>query len=79
MLIKRTVKIKIANMNNAQEFTNIASAYEYDVDLRSGKYVVNGKSILGILSLDLTKPILVDIYGDNEEKLITRIQKFIAE
>lgn len=79
MLIKKTVKVKIANMHEAQEFSNIASAYQNDVDLRSGKYVVNGKSILGILSLNLSKPILADIYGEGEQQFVARIQKFIVE
>ena len=67
------------NMDKVKEFVSIALTKSYDVDLVSGKYVINGKSIMGIFSLDLTKPIMVnaDVGDDNEFAL--QIEKFIFE
>ncbi len=67
------------NMEKVKEFVSIALTKSYDVDLVSGKYVINGKSIMGIFSLDLTKPIMVnaDVGDDNEFAL--QIEKFIFE
>lgn len=67
------------NMEKVKEFVSIALTKSYDVDLVSGKYVINGKSIMGIFSLDLTKPVMVnaDVGDDNEFAL--QIEKFIFE
>ena len=77
MIIKKAVKIKLNGLDDAQEFSRIASQYIYDIDVRSGKYVVNGKSILGLLSLNLTSPLTVDIYSDDVQDFLTRINKFL--
>ena len=48
------------------------------MDLRAGRHVVDAKSILGIFSLDLSKPIALEIYGDDCEELLKEISPFIA-
>ncbi|MCI6291815.1 MAG: HPr family phosphocarrier protein, partial [Clostridiales bacterium] len=53
----KAVNIKLSLAENVKSFVNIASRYPYDIDLRVGRHVVDGKSILGIFSLDLSKPI----------------------
>lgn len=67
------------NMEKVKEFVSIALTKSYDVDLVSGKYVINGKSIMGVFSLDLTKPVMInaDVGDDNEFAL--QIEKFIFE
>ena len=49
------------------------------MDLRAGRHVVDAKSILGIFSLDLSKPIALEIYGDDCEELLKEIAPFLAE
>ena len=49
----------------------------YDVDMVSGRYTVNAKSMLGIYSLDLSKPIQVLIYSDNCEELKKELAEFM--
>ena len=54
-------KINLATIGNVKDFVNVTNAFTGDVTLKSQKYVVDGKSIMGIFSLDLSKPIEVEI------------------
>ncbi|MEG1441373.1 MAG: HPr family phosphocarrier protein [Oscillospiraceae bacterium] len=49
--------ILLSSINDVKNFVNAVTKYEYEVDLISGRYVVDAKSIMGIFSLDLSKPI----------------------
>lgn len=77
----KTVKVLISNIVDVRDFVNAVSAYAGDVDLTSGRYVVDGKSIMGIFSLDLLKPIDVTIHGDGEDvdALLKKIDKYIVK
>ena len=61
-----------------KEFVNITQDYPWEILLKSGKYVVDAKSILGIFSLDLSEPITVEIYEDNCDELLAKLKKFEA-
>lgn len=75
----KTLNILLNSMNDVRIFVNIVNKYEFDVDLTSGRYVVDAKSILGIYSLDLSKPIAVNIHSDNADadKFVDEIKEFI--
>ncbi|MBR0464402.1 MAG: HPr family phosphocarrier protein [Clostridia bacterium] len=73
----KTVMIKLSLTENVKAFVNIVSRFPYSVDLRVGRYVVDAKSILGIFSLDLSKPVTVEIYEDHCEDLLNEIKPFI--
>jgi phosphotransferase system HPr-like phosphotransfer protein len=64
--------------SSVKEFVNIVQKYAYDIDLRSERYVVDAKSILGIFSLDLSKPINVEIHSDTCDDLIAELKPFQA-
>lgn len=70
--------VSFKSINGVQEFVNIVSKYQYDVDLVSGRYVVNAKSIMGIYSLDLSKPIEVNAITDNADDLKAELKDFIC-
>lgn len=53
------VKIMLDDLQKVNAFVAIAGEKDYDIDLISGKYLVNAKSIMGIFSLDLTLPLIV--------------------
>ena len=55
-----TFNIMLDSINSVKSFVNIVSKYDFDIDLTSGRYVVDAKSIMGIFSLDLSKPIKVE-------------------
>ena len=54
--IMKTFDLLLSSINDVKDFVNIVSKYDFDVDLTSGRYVVDAKSIMGIFSLDLSKP-----------------------
>jgi phosphocarrier protein HPr len=72
---KFTVQLK--SINDVKDFVRIVNDFPYDVDLASGRYIVDAKSIMGIFSLDLTQPIEVDIHSDNGEDLKLKLKPFI--
>ena len=74
----KSVNIKLSLAENVKSFVNIINRYPYEVDLRSGRHVVDAKSILGIFSLDLSKPIIMEVYADSCDDLLADIQPFIA-
>ena len=53
-----------------ENFVRLVNRYPYDMDLRSGRYVVDAKSILGIFSIDLARPITMTIYSDDCDDLL---------
>ena len=72
-----TLTIKLDSIDKVKEFVRIITAFDNDFDLRSGRYTVDAKSILGIFSLDLSKPIELDVYGkDNLDEVIEALKPF---
>ena len=74
----KTVNIKLSLAENVKQFVNIVGRYDYDIDLRSGRHVVDAKSILGIFSLDLGRPITMEIYADSCDDLLAEVKPFLA-
>ena len=70
------IDIKLSLAENVKTFVNIVNKYAFDMDLRSGRHVVDAKSILGIFSLDLSKPITLDVYADDCDDLAKDINQF---
>lgn len=75
----KTFNILLSSINDIKMFVNIVNKYEFDVDLTSGRYVVDAKSIMGIFSLDLSKPIQVNVHSDDEiaDKFVEEIKAYI--
>ena len=63
----KTFDINLSSINDVKEFVNVVNKYDFDVDLASGRYIVDAKSIMGIFSLDLSKPIKVEVHSDSDE------------
>ena len=75
-----TLNIKLREINDVYKLVNILVGFEGDVDLESGRYKVDGKSILGIFSLDLRQPIKVTYDNEkNADKLYNQLKDFIVE
>ena len=72
----KKVTVSLASINDVKSFVNIVSKYDFDVDLISGRYVVDAKSIMGICSLDLSKPIDVEVMTDDCDSFIDEIKPF---
>ena len=74
----KTVMIRLSLVENVNKFVNIVTRYPFEMDLRAGRHVVDAKSILGIFSLDLSRPISLEIYSDDCEELLKEIAPFIS-
>ncbi len=75
----KSVTVGFSSTESVKDFVNAVSRYPFDIDLHSGRYVVDAKSLLGIFSLDLAKPIVCEIYNDNCGELLNDIAKFIVK
>lgn len=75
----KTFDIRLSAINDVKNFVNIVNKYDYEIDLTSGRYVVDAKSIMGIFSLDLTKLIKVEVHSDSCDDLISELKPFMAE
>ena len=75
----KTFNLLLSSINDVKDFVNIVSKYDFDVDLTSGRYVVDAKSIMGIFSLDLTQPINVEAHGGECEDLLAELDPFIQK
>ena len=74
----KTVNIYLTMMtDNVKNFVSLVNRYPYDMDLRSGRHVVDAKSILGIFSLDLSRPITLEVYSDHCDDLLEELKPFI--
>ena len=51
------VMVRLSSIQDVRSFVDIVTKYNMDIDLSSGRYVVDAKSIMGIFSLDLLNPI----------------------
>lgn len=71
--------VLLSSINDVKNFVNIVTKYDYEIDLISGRYVVDAKSIMGIFSLDLTQPIKVEARGGDCEDLIAELAPFIQK
>ena len=75
----KKVNVKLGSMNAVKDFNAIVSKYACDIDLVSGRYVVDAKSIMGIYSLDLSSPIEVQIHCDDCDDLVAELKPYIVD
>lgn len=74
----KTVTVMLDTITKVKDFVNQLLAIPYEVDLVSGRYVIDAKSIMGIFSLDLSKPIELRIYSDDCDALLEKLKPFLA-
>ena len=72
-------KIKLDSINAVKDFVSIVMLYDFDIDLVSGRYAVDAKSIMGIFSLDLSKPIELKAHTDEPGDFAKDIEKYIVK
>jgi len=63
----KTVEISLNSIEKVKTFVNLINRFDYDFDLVSGRYVIDAKSIMGIFSLDLSKPITLNIHAEGAD------------
>ena len=71
----KTVRISLTSIDKVKSFVNDLTKFDTDFDLVSGRYVIDAKSIMGIFSLDLSKPIDLNIHSESSVDEIVNILK----
>ena len=77
----KTVQISLNSIDKVKSFVNDISKFDFDFDLVSGRYVIDAKSIMGIFSLDLSKPINLNIHaeGSTLDSIMAIVQPYVIE
>lgn len=74
----KTIQISLNSIDKVKAFVNDITKFDNDFDLVSGRYVIDAKSIMGIFSLDLSKPIDLSIHAeDNLEEILETLKPYI--
>ena len=76
----KTIDISLNSIDKVKNFVNLINRFDYDFDLVSGRYVIDAKSIMGIFSLDLSKPIALNIYADDKDiaEILTALEPYLV-
>ncbi len=76
----KTVKISLNSIDKVKSFVNDITRFDNDFDLVSGRYVIDAKSIMGIFSLDLSKPIELNIHAENNmDEIMSVLAAYIIQ
>ena len=76
----KTVKISLNSIDKVKAFVNEVTKYDAEFDLVSGRYVIDAKSIMGIFSLDLSKPSDLNIHSENNiDEILAKLDEFIVK
>ncbi|MCR5669199.1 MAG: HPr family phosphocarrier protein [Lachnospiraceae bacterium] len=75
----KTVQISLNSIDKVKSFVNTVSQIDSDFDLVSGRYVIDAKSIMGIFSLDLSKPIELNIHAETGvDEILNTLKPYIV-
>lgn len=75
----KTVTISLNSIEKVKSFVNAIAQFDFDFDLVSGRYVIDAKSIMGIFSLDLSKPIQLNIHTDSDlSPVMTALEPYLV-
>lgn len=76
----KTVQISLNSIDKVKSFVNDLAKYDVDFDLVSGRYVIDAKSIMGIFSLDLAKPIQLNIHTESQlDEIMNMLKPYIVK
>ena len=76
----RNFEVMLTSINDVKQFVNAACDQPSDIDVISGRYIIDAKSIMGIFSIDLAKPISVEVHGTDEDAaaFYEAVKQFVA-
>ncbi|MCI9582772.1 HPr family phosphocarrier protein [Clostridiaceae bacterium] len=75
----KTVRISLNSIDKVKSFVNDLAKFDADFDLVSGRYVIDAKSIMGIFSLDLSKPIDLNVHSETQvDEILTVLAPYIV-
>lgn len=71
-------RVQLNTIDRVKRFVKICDNYKEDIDLGSGRYIIDAKSIMGIFSFDLTKPLNIRIHSNNDD-VVRRFNEEMSE
>ncbi|MBQ1848121.1 MAG: HPr family phosphocarrier protein [Clostridia bacterium] len=74
----KKLSVRLKEIKDVYDFVAAVTAFPGEVDIVSGRYRVNAKSIMGIFALDLTQSLDLEIFDDDCEELIAALQPYIG-
>ena len=74
-----TVQINLNSVDKVRAFVHSVNRFNAELDLVSGRFVIDAKSIMGIFSLDLSKPIDLTIYNDDDTEILESLKPFLVQ
>lgn len=74
-----TLQVKLDTIETVKQFSNLMNHYPQECDLVSGRYTVDAKSIMGVFSLDLARPLTLHLHGDVSEEMMTALKPYLAD
>ncbi len=77
----KTIKVSLNSIDKVKTFVNDINRFDFDFDLVSGRYVIDAKSIMGIFSLDLSKPIDLNVHaeGDKLQEVLAVLKPYVVD
>lgn len=73
----KSFKVMLSSIVDVKNFVNLVNGFDFEVDMVSGRYVVDAKSLMCIFSLDLSKPIIMRVYTEDTTELEESLKEFI--
>ena len=71
--------VRIVTIEDVKKFVSTVMSYDFDIDLISGRYAIDAKSIMGIFSIDLSKELKLVAHTDDTAELEEAISDFIVK
>lgn len=72
----KTLQISLNSIDKVKAFVNDITKFDCDFDLVSGRYVIDAKSIMGIFSLDLSKPLTLNVHNDDDAEIMKILSNY---
>ena len=74
----KTIKAVINNVKNINEFNKAVQNFSYDVDIKSGRYIIDAKSLMGLYSIDLSNPVEIIVDDENYDEVYKVVKDFVV-
>ena len=75
----KKMTVRLSSIEDIRSFVSAVITFDYEIDLCSGRYVIDAKSIMGIFSLDLMSPIELVAHTDDADELVEKLAAFIVK
>jgi phosphocarrier protein HPr len=71
--------IQLSSIEAVKKFVTLTNSYDFPINLTTDKYKIDAKSIMGVFSLDLSKPVEIVVESDNADDFIAQLEPFMVK